>query len=186
MPRVMDAWEAARVVRKHTMINIRAENVAEHTWGVDHILFCIWPGIPFRVVIGAHYHDGGEYATGDVPANVKWANPGVAETCSTLETTGIRNTLPEHLHECLDLSDLEKKIIEIADRTEFCFSTYYEIMMGNRHVVKMFRRSLDRVFLLAKEIEQEVREYIGTNVAERITALTLELMDLETRIGESI
>lgn len=185
MTKIMDAWEAARVTRKHTMINIRAENVAEHTWGVVHVLFNLWPSAPMRMVLGAQYHDIGEYKTGDIPAHVKWASPEITSVCESLERKGGEECLIPELHHALDLTTTEKYLLELCDRAEFCFSCYYERMLGNQHAVKPFHRAYAK-FLSVWDLHRDLISSLDTLLAKNITRLEDELTELKNKMGDPV
>ena len=141
----IESWRNGQVVRKHTMENIRAENVGEHTWGVVTLLLMAWPGVPPNIVVGAQFHDSGERATGDMPGPTKWANPVLEAEMDRLEQKHITDTMPEHI--CDDLSTLteaEWAVIEIFDRAEFCISMGRERRLGNTYAMLYFERSLTK------------------------------------------
>lgn len=177
----MDGWLAARVVRKHTMHCLNRENLAEHTWGVVHVLFCVWPNVPGKLILAAQYHDIGEYRTGDVPAHIKWAHPQVRETCESLEQQGAEECLPEELHHCLHLVTAEKVLVEICDKAELCFSTYYECRMGNSLVLDVFLRAQERIDYLFDTHGFEISE-MSTTAHDGIQSLITEIQKLRTKI----
>ena len=91
----IESWRNGQVVRKHTMENIRAENIAEHTWGVVTLLLIAWPKCPRHIIAGAQFHDAGERATGDMPGPTKWANPVLEAEMDRLEHDHIQAARPE-------------------------------------------------------------------------------------------
>jgi|SRR6478609_3094611 len=151
--KVLRGWHSGQVVRKHTMMNLRPENIAEHTWGVIHVLLSVWPDCPARTIIAAQYHDFGERATGDVPATTRWENPEVAKVFDKREHDFMRDNLHPYIADIVtNMTELEKLMIEFADRTEFCFSMFREINMGNLYGLKPFKRSFDKAAYAAIKI----------------------------------
>lgn len=158
--KMIESWYSGQVTRKHTMVNIRAENVAEHTWGVVHLIMMLWPGVPVPVLYAAQYHDFGEKATGDVPATVKWAHPTVAATFDLLENAHIQQSLPRWILNPLDsLTDFQKGFLSFCDRAELCLSQSRERRMGNTLAMGAFVRSYNKAEETYKNIAQEMREY---------------------------
>lgn len=142
MTDILKGWYSGQVVRKHAMMNIRAENNAEHSWGVVHILLSIWPKTSSRLIIACQYHDFGEKATGDVPGPVRWANPDLAAKLDGMEMEYMELHLPpEIVRIMVELTFLEKQMIEFCDRVEFCFSAIREINLGNQYMRVAFNRS---------------------------------------------
>lgn len=139
----MRGWAAMRVVRKHTLPYHRAENLAEHTWGVVHLLLCVYPNAPVSLIRKAMYHDSGEYRCGDIPGDFKVARPEVGEVAEEFELEAARDVLPEHLHDALTVTSEDRLILKICDRIEFAFSCYHEWMLGNRYAVEPMRRTID-------------------------------------------
>lgn len=142
----VEAWRSGQVTRKHTMENIRAENVAEHSWGVVLLLLLAWPHAPAHLIIGAQIHDFGERATGDMPGPVKWGNPILEKEMERLEREHTTNLLPESLCDDFNtLTEAEWAVIEIFDRAEFCISMIREKMLGNRYTELYYKRAWDKM-----------------------------------------
>lgn len=151
----IESWRNGQVVRKHTMENIRAENVGEHTWGVVTLLLMAWPGVPPNIVVGAQFHDSGERATGDMPGPTKWANEVLSTEMDRLEQKHITDTMPEHICDDINtLTEAEWAVIEIFDRAEFCISMGRERRLGNTYSMLYFERSLTKLEqVLEKHLE---------------------------------
>lgn len=142
----IESWRNGQVVRKHTMENIRAENIGEHTWGVVTLLLMAWPGVKPNIVVGAQFHDSGERATGDMPGPTKWANPVLESEMDRLEHEHIQRTLPEHLRDDITtLTENEWAVIEIFDRAEFCISMGRERRLVNTYAMIYFERALTKM-----------------------------------------
>lgn len=152
MGQFTEAWRNGQVVRKHTMENIRAENVGEHTWGVIMLLMVAWPKVPVKILVCAQVHDAGERATGDMPGPTKWANPKMAELMDALETTHIYFSLPTHVTDhYTEMSDSEWAVIEFFDRAEFCVSMARERRLGNTYAMTYFKNSYTKMMLTFRE-----------------------------------
>jgi 5'-deoxynucleotidase YfbR-like HD superfamily hydrolase len=154
----VEAWKSGQVTRKHTMENIRAENIAEHTWGVTFLLMLAWPNVPMRIVKMAMVHDNGERATGDMPGPTKWANPEMEAIMDRLEKEHMVDTLPKHvvdLHR--DMTDTDWAVIEIFDRAEFCVSMIRERMLGNRYSEIYYKRGWDKMSQTWEEHRDDFR-----------------------------
>jgi 5'-deoxynucleotidase YfbR-like HD superfamily hydrolase len=168
---VLEGWQAARVVRKHTLPHIRQENIAEHTWGVLHILLSIYPNAPAIIVKGALYHDLGEHKSGDIPGDFKADNPEIRGHTERYELEAAKRVVPESMHNCLSLLPSELCLVKFCDKLEFAFSCYHEWMLGNRYsiapmerTVEMARKAIpDAIFV---ELPEHVRHGINDVLAE--------------------
>lgn len=175
MGEFIEAWRSGQVVRKHTMENIRAENIAEHTWGVVLLLIIAWPNAPARVIKMAHVHDNGERATGDMPGPTKWANPTLGSEMDRLERQHIMDTLPKHLcDEYSAMSETDWAVIEFFDRAEFCVSMSRERRLGNTYAMEYFNRSFDKMVATYQE-HSENFEAKDPQLAAGMQALYKEL-----------
>jgi 5'-deoxynucleotidase YfbR-like HD superfamily hydrolase len=144
----IEAWRNGQVVRKHTMENIRAENDAEHTWGVVMLLIHAWPSAPAHIIKMAVIHDCGERATGDMPGPTKWANPVLEAEMDRLEHSHIMDTMPKHLcDEYRAMTAEEWGVVEFFDRAEFCISMSRERRLGNTYAMLYMQRSYDKMTL---------------------------------------
>lgn len=158
MGKLMEIWRSGQVVRKHTMENIRAENVGEHTWGVVGLIMCCWPNVPTRVLFAAQYHDAGEIATGDMPGPTKWANPVLEAEMERLEKTKLEEILPKHIWQFMkEMNECDWAVIEFFDRIEFCLSMARERKLGNTYAMFYFGRSLEKAMRTWAENEDDFR-----------------------------
>lgn len=154
MGRFIEMWRNGQVVRKHTMENIRAENDAEHTWGVVMLLIAAWPEVPARVIKMAVIHDCGERATGDMPGPTKWANPVLGDEMDRVEKQHIMDTMPQHL--CVAYNEMKPEewaVIEFFDRAEFCISMSRERRLGNTYAMLYYERSFTKMLSTWEEYE---------------------------------
>jgi 5'-deoxynucleotidase YfbR-like HD superfamily hydrolase len=128
------------------MENIRAENTAEHTWGLIMLLMVAWPDVPSRILFAAQIHDSGERATGDMPGPTKWKYPKLGMLMDEAERRHMDLTLPKHLCRWLDaMSETDWAVIEFFDRAEFCVSMSRERRLGNTYAMFYFGRSYDKM-----------------------------------------
>jgi 5'-deoxynucleotidase YfbR-like HD superfamily hydrolase len=142
----VDAWLSGKVRRKHTMENIHAENISEHTWGVVLLLLMLWPDARREIIIAAQLHDFGEKATGDMPGPTKWSDPVLETLMDKLERDHMRTTLPQALYSLIEgLTDPEWGLVELCDRAEFCVSMIHERMLGNRYAEIYYKRAWDKM-----------------------------------------
>lgn len=172
---IMEGWRAARVVRKHTLPYHRKEILAEHTWGVLHILFYIYPDVPMRTVKGALYHDIGEHGPGDIPGDFKAMHPEVRDACVEHEDAAARRVLPVSLHDSLDLSDWDLALIKFCDKIEFGLSCYHEWMMGNRYSLPPMERTVE---MAHNSIPNAMFVGLPDQVQMNISAATAEITRL--------
>ena len=77
---------AGRIRRLHIRpMNGEEQNVAAHTWGVTMILIDLFPDVSKDAILFTLRHDVPEVVTGDIPANVKWDNPGLEDALAERE-----------------------------------------------------------------------------------------------------
>lgn len=171
----MDGWMAARVVRKHTLPHHRPEILAEHTWGVIHIMLYVWPDAPIDAVKAAMYHDVGEHKSGDIPGDFKADNPEVREFCDNYEHDAARSVLPERLWDSLQPSEQNAALVKFCDKAEFAFSCYHEWMLGNRYSLAPMKRTVD---MMKGSFPSPIYENLPQEVQRRINEVTSEVIRL--------
>lgn len=172
---VLEGWMAARVVRKHTLPHLREENIAEHTWGVLHILLSIYPNVPTIVIKGALYHDMGEHKSGDIPGDFKADNPEIRDHTERYELAAAKLVVPEEMHNALELLPSELCLVKLCDKLEFAFSCYHEWMLGNRYSVAPMERTLE---MAKKAIPNDVFVELPESVRQNINAVINETQRL--------
>lgn len=155
--RLLGLRSGGEVVRLHTVRTILQHNVAEHTFGAMLIgrELCEALGInPLNVMTHLLYHDVDEVATGDVPAPVKWANPGLAEQYKKIaEEFNDLHGVP-----IVELSDTEKKIVKAADYGDLAFRCLQEMKMGNR--TQEIKNVFGNCLRVISEMNIEVIDYL--------------------------
>jgi 5'-deoxynucleotidase YfbR-like HD superfamily hydrolase len=124
--------------------------VAEHSWRMAAVLFNIWPEASVQLVWATLFHDVSERVTGDMPANIKRANPAVAAAVHDLSEQeerrlGIRFPLDEE----------EGKLLGWLDRYEGALHCLDELEMGNRKVIV----TLNRYIMYAGDPKYVLRDY---------------------------
>jgi 5'-deoxynucleotidase YfbR-like HD superfamily hydrolase len=177
----LPGWMAMRVVRKHTLPHHRREILAEHTWGVIHILMCIYPNAPLDLVRKVMYHDIGEYRSGDMPGDFKAAHPEVRDMTEEFEMNAAKEVLPPHLHDTLFMTTEEAFLVKICDRIEFAFSCYHEWMMGNRYSAEPMRRTID----MAREYIR-INEASYTGLPESLQTAIADLLNESDRLWAEV
>jgi 5'-deoxynucleotidase YfbR-like HD superfamily hydrolase len=169
------------VLRKHTLPYHRPENLAEHTWGVIHILLSIYPNAPAELLKVALYHDIGEYRSGDMPGDFKAAHPEVRDVTEAFEEESARRVLPEHLHSSLTPTPEDAFLLKICDKIEFAFSCYHEWMLGNRYAVEPMGRTLDHARLAISSSDA-----IFTGLPESVRANIMNLLNEASRLHKEV
>lgn len=179
MGKLLDGWHSGQVVRKHTMMNLRADNNAEHTWGVIHILLSVFSEVSTRQIIQALYHDFGERATGDIPGPVLWNNPELAKAVEEKEYDYMQENLVPRMAAIMAnyLTAREKYMLEFADRIEFCFSMYREYSMGNKYALKPWYRSKTRALAAWENLK-----VIDTRADTDIREWWPEMIEIERKL----
>ena len=158
-----EAWRSGKVARMHTAPQLHRENIAEHTWGVLLAVIRYYPQASAVFLKQVIVHDAGEKATGDMPGNVKWANPIMGETVEAMEK--------DHVDQIVKLPPLtrrESMLLEIFDRLDFCVSCIHEMRLGNVNSALYFGRSFDKAvkIMLSYDID-DVHDMEFRNIAGR-------------------
>lgn len=177
MGKFIEAWRNGQVVRKHIMENIRAENTAEHTWGVVMLMMVAWPNVQANLLKLAMMHDSGERGVGDMPGPTKWKSPILGAEMDRLEREHLEETLPKHLRSYLkDATETDWAIVEFFDRAEFCVSMSRERRLGNTYALIYYQRSFDKMVTtwLAYEEHFKARD---PELAEGMNSLYKELRE---------
>lgn len=111
--------------------------VAEHSWRMVAILYYLWPEASAALVWATAFHDVSERVTGDMPANIKRANPEMARAVNEVSTTEERR-----LGIRFDLTAEEAKTLRWMDRFEGVLHCLDELEMGNAKVLDTLNRYL--------------------------------------------
>ena len=124
-----------RVSRWHTEDFTNQQLVGQHCWGVATILLHIFGRDCSRdLLVAALRHDGGEGATGDVPAPAKWAFG--SDRLNMMEQL-VRERLGADYPE---LQPWEQWALKVADSLEGYLTTLDERMRGNLMADVIFNR----------------------------------------------
>lgn len=127
-------YRSGDVKRLHTVATVNEHTIASHVYGSQLLAaeLCAAAGLGFGtlgpVLFTLLYHDAPEVATGDVPAPVKRANPGLNMILESLETEFYTN----HEVEMPALSYLGLGIVKASDTLDLCFNCLRERRLGNR------------------------------------------------------
>lgn len=123
---------AGRIRRLHIRpMNGEEQNVAAHTWGVTMILIDLFPDVSKDAILFTLRHDVPEVVTGDIPANVKWDNPGLEEALAEREKEFMKKMGWKSEHSGVPSYKRENLYIKIADRIELMFYCMEQMYMGN-------------------------------------------------------
>lgn len=153
--------DAGEVKRYHTQRTHRTQSLAEHTFNMLMLVKQVQqsrPGHVFRaqrVYEAIMHHDLPELYTGDVPATVKRASPGLKALLDKAEEQFVP------LYQDFQLSPCEEVLIKWADRIESVLWCMEEISMGNKAMAQLVRRLLGWLLLApippgAEDITTEV------------------------------
>ena len=140
--------DGANTRRYHTVSTLVTETVGHHSHGVA--LICALLGQP-QAMYAALLHDMAEYKVGDVPSPSK-REFGIAEKLDELEgriLDGAGFSMPV-------LSDVEKRVLKLADLAQGALFCVQEIEMGNGKMKIVLERYLsyaDQMILVGKEKE---------------------------------
>lgn len=144
--------------------------VAEHSWRMAAILRYLWPDCHRELIWATLFHDVSERVTGDMPSNVKRANPvmaGAVHDVSEAEEKrlGIRFTLDAE----------ERKMLAWLDRIEGAMHCLDELEMGNRKVIHTLQRYIayagDPEYVLANPCREALRQDIQEQLVLQARAL---------------
>lgn len=122
------------VQRYHTTRMVVGETVGHHSANVAMLCMLLMPECRLDLVAAALTHDLAEQATGDVPAQAKWASVALKEALDKLED---ENTVFKY-----DLTPYELRVLKQADMLDLCFKAVEEIRMGNSTAEGILRRGL--------------------------------------------
>lgn len=148
---------AGRIRRLHIRpMNGEEQNVAAHTWGLTMILLDLFPDISKEGLVFALRHDVAEVVTGDIPANVKWANPGLEEALEKREQEFLAKMGWKAKHTGVPSWERENLYIKIADRIELLFYCLEQIHMGNSMLVDVYQNVEDKILEDAEKLDVEV------------------------------
>ena len=130
--RIYNTRMAGRIRRLHIRpMNGEEQNVAAHTWGVTMILIDLFPDVSKDAILFTLRHDVPEVVTGDIPANVKWDNPGLEEALAEREKEFMKKMGWKSEHSGVPSYKRENLYIKIADRIELMFYCMEQMYMGN-------------------------------------------------------
>lgn len=137
--RIQLAREAGDITRFHTARMIHDETVGHHTFNLINLLLILTEGAASReLILAALCHDLGEIATGDIPANVKSKmTPRILDSLYSMEEQVVSD-----IHPCLsyELTAMEDKLLNLADKLDGLLKCVDEINLGNRHIIKIGSR----------------------------------------------
>lgn len=148
--------KAGHVKRNHTQLTIRSQNVAEHSYGVAHLVEAISGGTASKALImAALQHDVAEQVTGDIPQPFKVKHPSVSDILDEFEdayeSSSLLNT---HVR---SLSETEIALLKCADLMDYLFFVSEEVAMGNRFYARSVPRVTELVMQYAKQLPDSMR-----------------------------
>jgi 5'-deoxynucleotidase len=132
-------------LRFHNHSGIDKQPISDHQWAVAMIFVQLCgDDIPsHNALMKALTHDVPEYVTGDIPAPVKWENPGVKVVFDDME----RN-VEESFGIYYATNLREDMLIKLADMMEGCWYCIQQMKDGHqaaRRPFRLWRRHIDRL-----------------------------------------
>ena len=121
--------DAGEVKRCHTERTVRAQTIAQHSWGVATILLHVYPGASAEMLRAALWHDVSERAIGDIPSPVKWETPTLHA-----ELTALEDRINEQWDIMPMLTARERATLKFCDAFEFYLWAREELAMGNTYM----------------------------------------------------
>ena len=174
---------AGRIRRLHIRPVIGEEqNVAAHTWGLSMILLDLFPDISKGGLVFALRHDIPEVVTGDIPANVKWANPDLEKALDEREKSFLKDMGWISEHGGVPSWGRENLYIQLADRIELLFYCLEQMYMGNWLLADVYINIRDKIAVDIEVLEKKVRanviryidaynEYLADNFSQKAISL---------------
>lgn len=158
---LINTLKSANVKRYHTVPILGEQNNGHHSFRVCLILrYLLNNTVPSFLYEAALFHDLPEYETGDIPAQLKWAND---------EISGLLGRIEKDYHFYNDtqvvLSDGYQVILDIADKLELMWFCIEQMKYGNRHVEFVYNRGKE--YVLGTQTSQDVLDKM-TSFIERI------------------
>lgn len=120
--------DGGAVTRYHTRRMLVPQCNAAHQWGVAMVLWAAGVAND-RLLAAALTHDVHEYATGDSPANAKWANPALTQVLHDMA----EQFNGEYGLNSIKLSGEEQLLLRWADLFELVHHAIVEVRMGNSY-----------------------------------------------------
>jgi 5'-deoxynucleotidase YfbR-like HD superfamily hydrolase len=157
---VRNVRRANATKRFHTVYRHQEETVGHHSANVAALVLWLYPSASVQLLTSALVHDWPEYATGDVPAPAKWANPPFAEELKKAENTVWRQlefNKPQ-------LSDNEQVVLKLADMLDLVLSSVEEVRRGNREAMELVKNGV--AYINDLEIPDNIRSRVNELVKE--------------------
>lgn len=146
------------------------QSVAEHSWRIAAIIYVVNRMAREALIWAALFHDVSERVTGDMPANVKRANPEIARALNEISTAE-----EVRLHIRFELAPEEIRLLTWADRFEGALHCLDELEMGNRKIVATLRRYVEYCsnsdFKLEDKQNEARRQQLMENLNQRMKEL---------------
>ena len=161
--RIYNTRMAGRIRRLHIRpMNGEEQNVAAHTWGVVMILLDLFPDVSRDAIIFALRHDVPEVVTGDIPANVKWDNPGLEEALEKREREFLKAMGWKTEHGGVPSWGRENLYIKISDRVELLFFCLEQMYMGNWLLTDVYVNVRDKIM---EDVSKLDKHYMAKVIA---------------------
>lgn len=172
------------------MRNSYNENILEHSADVAILSHCLASiGNTYynknldidRITSIALFHDTSEVITGDLPTPIKYYNPEIKATYSSIEKTAkdkLISFLPDELKDSynnllsVDTNSYEYKIVKAADKLSALIKCIEELKSGNKEFVKAKKT-------LEKDLKKSPLDEVSYFMTNFIDAYSLTLDELE-------
>lgn len=169
---MVDLFDGGWIERYHVKGQrmVTRQSVAEHSWRIITIIFAIESRPTAGLVLAAQFHDVSERVTGDIPANVKRANPEIERVIREVSTNeevrlGIR----------FALNNNEQTLLGWADRYEGAMHCLDEWEMGNRKILNTLLRyhnyCMDKKYKLEEPVQEAKRQVLMEYLDRKVRVL---------------
>lgn len=147
--RILNERDAAGVKRWHTARMHQTQTVGAHSHGVAMLCSAFSDDKPSTALLmAALTHDLGEFATGDVPAHIKWKHPKLNQMLEELEVEYLDSLGLQKYHDALTIDELD--ILALADRVELILFLLDESRLGNSNADRIIEAIRKKVMAMRR------------------------------------
>jgi 5'-deoxynucleotidase YfbR-like HD superfamily hydrolase len=155
--------ESGELARCHTIPHHGEYSIGKHCYNMACMLMILHPNPPGYLYHAIITHDFPERFTGDLPATVKWAHPGLAEKLDEAEK-GVFEHYQLFGNTGLRLTPSEQKWVKALDTIELLLWAEDQIAMGNQNAMQIKRNIQEILPERMKNYPPEVRQYLNDRI----------------------